>query len=87
MVRIACAAVTAPNPSVLGVSLARSTEIEKESDDEPESVCPRLAVFVPALVALSSVANDVDAQQAGQQAPPPPTPPERWARVPRIRPV
>ena len=35
----------------------------------------RLVVSVPALVALSSVANDVHAQQAGQQAPPPPTPP------------
>ena len=34
----------------------------------------RLAVSVPVLVALSSVANDVDAQQAGQQDPPPPTP-------------
>ena len=47
----------------------------------------RLAVPVPALVALSSVANDVDAQQAGQQAAPPPAPPERWARVLRMRPV
>jgi len=35
----------------------------------------RLAVSVPALVALSSVGNDLDAQRAGQQAPPPPTPP------------
>jgi hypothetical protein len=32
----------------------------------------RLAASVPALVALSSVAHDVHAKQAGQQAPPPP---------------
>ncbi len=38
--RIACAAVTAPNPADRGVSLAGSTEIGKESDDEPEGDCP-----------------------------------------------
>jgi hypothetical protein len=38
--RIACAAVTAADPANLGVSLAGSTDIEKESDDEPEGDCP-----------------------------------------------
>jgi hypothetical protein len=47
----------------------------------------RVAVSVPALVALLSVASEVDAKQAGPQAPPPPTPhapPERRTPVPHI---